>query len=214
MRRSAFLCLTLLTAFSTAQERPLRPLLISYHQRLLSQDQGEGMRGAPELWGIQRLHGMELEGMVTDHVSVGLFGSGTMSRRDNTMDSDPVKAFADWGGGVAGALAVWHFRGPYGLQAGVGAGLGCGRISRTEGLLDGSRFAAVQQDAIFAEPRAEVGWTTARDRLVLRVQVSWIQPFFGSTYREGATALPDPFAHGPTAGLSLGYQFPLLTTGH
>lgn len=191
----------------------MRPVLMSYHQRLLFQDQGEGMRGAPRLWGVQRLHGMELEGMVTDNASVGLFGSGTLSRRDTRADSDPVKAFADWGGGVAGALAVWHFRGPYGLQAGLGTGLGCGRLTRTEGLLDGSRYAAVQSDAIFAEPRAEIGWTTLRDRLVLRLQATWIAPLGETVYRQGETALPDPFVSGPSVGLSLGYQFPFLTTG-
>lgn len=191
----------------------MRPVLMSYHQRILFQDQGEGMPSAPRLRGVQRLHGMELEGMVTDNASVGLFGSGMLSRRDNAMDSDPVKAFADWGGGVAGALAVWHFRGPFGLQAGVGTGLGCGRLTRTEGLLDGSRYAAVQSDAIFAEPRAEIGWTTLRDRLVLRLQATWIAPLSETIYRQGETALPDPFVNGPSVGLSLGYQFPLLTTG-
>lgn len=212
MRPAASLCALLLPALALAEEGALRPVRISYHQRALFQDLGPGLPYAPRLEGALRVHGMELEGMVTDNASVGLYGNGMLKRRDNIELSDYPKVFSDWGGGMAAAFATWHVRAAHGLEAGVGAALGCGRLSRTEGLVDGSRFAAVQTDGFYVEPRLEAGWVTARERLVLRLQASWIQAVHRNVHRQGEASLPDPFARGATVGLSIGYNFPLLTT--
>lgn len=197
--------LALSDGYAQEAKNKTRLLSLSYTQRLhfASFEKYEQLQSSqlPELNNNARFHGMHLHGAVSKSLIVGLYAQGSLNDANNEL------GYTNWGGGIGAVTFQYNYSPIKNMYIFPGFGFGCGRFNYSSSINDGSQSFSIYSDAIYFEPRLNVGYALW-NKLLIMVEGTYMLGVSGNNYTTGNTNIESCFPEGWFIGLSIGYNCP------